>query len=241
MRSLRLAVWVALAAGATAAPSFAQNTTSSGTSTTGGATAGTPASSSSNSTSGSSSSGSNATATTGQPTLVTTSLPTISAPAAIQNSSSNQNIAVSNVFQQTYGNPYYPGRPSATNSNPGGLGTVLYTSSGGTSRASGTALKDSGVGQIVTLPRNIAFTAQIKFTPPPMAAGRLQADLQGAIARTPSFLLSNPTAVQVQVDGNAVVLRGAVTNEDEFRMVEGIVRLTPGVGQIKNELAFPKP
>ena len=47
-------------------------------------------------------------------------------------------------------------------------------------------------------------------------------------------------SVQVQVDGSAVVLRGAVRDGDEARLVEGLVRLTPGVGRVANELSYPR-
>jgi osmotically-inducible protein OsmY len=46
--------------------------------------------------------------------------------------------------------------------------------------------------------------------------------------------------VQILSDiNNNVTLRGSVKNEDEARLIEGVVRLTPGVGQIRNELLFP--
>jgi hypothetical protein len=94
-------------------------------------------------------------------------------------------------------------------------------------------------GQVVALPRQIAYTAQLKFATPPVAAPRLQADLRGVIDRAG---LTVPAGnVQVQVDGTAVVLRGAVRDGDEARLVEGLVRLTPGVGRITNELSYPRP
>ena len=54
--------------------------------------------------------------------------------------------------------------------------------------------------------------------------------------------LSNPAGVQVlTTPDNNVVLRGTVRDAREARLVEGMVRLTPGVAYIKNELTFPAP
>ncbi|MBX9579943.1 MAG: BON domain-containing protein [Gemmataceae bacterium] len=88
----------------------------------------------------------------------------------------------------------------------------------------------------------IAYPAQVRFAAPPVTPTAVQADLRGVIDRTPTSMLANPAGVQVQVaDGNTVVLRGAVRDEDEARLVEGLVRLTPGVRGIKNELSYPRP
>jgi osmotically-inducible protein OsmY len=69
---------------------------------------------------------------------------------------------------------------------------------------------------------------------------QLQSDLRSAIARIPNDLVANPAGVQVMVDGRTVTLRGAVQDEEEAHTIVGLVRLTPGVGAIKNELAFPR-
>ena len=100
-------------------------------------------------------------------------------------------------------------------------------------------LTDPG-GQIVALPRQIAYPAVARFTAPLPTTTAVQADLRGMLDR--STAIANPAGVQVAMgtDG-AVVLRGAVRDEDEARTVEGMVRLTPGVRAVKNELTFPKP
>lgn len=123
----------------------------------------------------------------------------------------------------------------------GGTGGVGGTR-GGTAGRTGTGgiggtgnLADPG-GVLVQIPRQIAYPARVRFTAPPAAPGRLMTDLRGIIDRTP--MLANPAGVQLQVDGSTVVLRGVVQDEEEARLVEGLVRLTPGVGAIKNELSF---
>jgi hypothetical protein len=155
-------------------------------------------------------------------------------------------VNATNFLGPTFANPYHQGllvNTRSTTANPGGFGVVLGGAKGGTTAArtggagGGTFATDPG-GQIVQLPRQIAYTAQLKFTPPTVPAPRLQADLRGLIDR--AGLTVPVGSVQVQVDGNAVLLRGAVRDSDEARLVEGLVRLTPGVSRITNELSFPR-
>jgi osmotically-inducible protein OsmY len=40
----------------------------------------------------------------------------------------------------------------------------------------------------------------------------------------------------VEVDGQTVILKGKVPSEDERRLAEGLIRLTPGVRAVRNEL-----
>ena len=250
MRNLRLAVSMAVLSGAVASPAFGQTTSSSNAlgSTTGSSGANSVGTGTSSSGSSSGSGGSTGSASSGGTSLSTTTLatastPPINPPASTQSASSNQAISPSNVFQYTYGAVYYQGRAGANTSsnNPGGLGTPLFTVTSGTTTTRGggtTATNDSG-GVMVPLPRNIAYPAQIKFARQPINTDRLQADLRGTISRSSS--LSNPAGVQVQVVGNNVTVRGTVRNAEEARLVEGLIRLTPGVGIIQNELAVTEP
>ena len=49
--------------------------------------------------------------------------------------------------------------------------------------------------------------------------------------------IANPKGVQIITDAdNNVTLRGSVKDSDEARFVEGLVRITPGVREITNEL-----
>ena len=40
----------------------------------------------------------------------------------------------------------------------------------------------------------------------------------------------------MEAAGNVIVLRGKVASEDERRLVEGMVRLEPGVHDVQNDL-----
>ena len=51
-----------------------------------------------------------------------------------------------------------------------------------------------------------------------------------------SSRLKSKDSIRVASDGNVVILQGTVTNDHERRLAESLVRLTPGVRQVRNEL-----
>lgn len=179
-------------------------------------------------------------------------LAAIKQPPSLTNTN-NTAINASNFLRNSYGAVYYQGadRSQVPNRITGSFGTALYpaTGVGGTAgrgaqgtggRTGGAAITDAG-GQIVTLPRQIAYASQIQFkSPTGNAMPQLQTDLRSAINRVPTDMLANPAGVQVVVDGRNVTLKGSVRDDEESRLVEGLVRLTPGVFGIKNELIVAK-
>ena len=266
MRKLRRLAWAAVAAAAAASPAAAQmGGGNAGTSpggnlgnfqtNPGGGNAGTFGTA--GSTTSGTTSGSTGQELTAPPLTAVEKAPQIRAPSAYATSTGTGAGAVqaSNFLGPTFANPYYSGILANTRSgtsHPGGFGTPTFGTAAG-ARGGATAGVTQGVagqrgaagsvlntdpGQVVALPRQIAYTAQLKFTPPPVAAPRLQADLRGVIDR--AGLTPGAAAVDVQVNGTAVVLRGVVRDGDEARLVEGLVRLTPGVGRITNELRYPQ-
>jgi hypothetical protein len=187
----------------------------------------------------------------------------ITAPGAANGGrSGSSTISASNWLGATMGNPYYQGIPSNAKSNvgPGGFGSALYPASGGTGGGSigyaggsiaggrggalggrggrGGSTSDPG-GVLIQLPVQIAYPAIAQFPAAPIAAPQMQTELAGMLAR--SNAIANPAGVQVITDGANVILRGTVKNLEEARTVAGLVRLTPGVHSVKNELTFPKP
>jgi osmotically-inducible protein OsmY len=54
------------------------------------------------------------------------------------------------------------------------------------------------------------------------------------IARSTS--LSTAGNIQVEVEGQTVFLKGKVPSDDEPRVAEGLIRFTPGVRAVRNEL-----
>lgn len=117
----------------------------------------------------------------------------------------------------------------------GGFGTGR-TGAGGFGGLGG----QGGTGQngiVVPIPVQINYAAQIRFAAPPVAPARIQTDLRSALDN--STLIASGRGVQVITDDlNNVTLRGRVRDEDEARLIEGVVRLTPGVRAIQNELTF---
>ncbi|MBA4064948.1 MAG: hypothetical protein C0501_14790 [Isosphaera sp.] len=115
-----------------------------------------------------------------------------------------------------------------------GLGSLGGQRSG----LGGTGLASNTSAVVVPLPVQFSFPTMPAFPTAPAAAPQLRADITGMLARS-AGAISNPAGVQVLTEAGAVVLRGAVASPDEARLVEGMVRLTPGVRAVRNELTFP--
>ncbi|MBA4190171.1 MAG: hypothetical protein C0467_19475 [Planctomycetaceae bacterium] len=117
----------------------------------------------------------------------------------------------------------------------GGVGGALGGRTGGLGGQTG----PNTYGVMVPMPVQLTYAAVADFSAPAVTAPVLQADLTGMIARSVGSI-ANPAAVQVfTAPNNTVILRGNVQSAREARLVEGMVRLTPGVGFIQNELTFP--
>jgi hypothetical protein len=257
MRELRKLAWAAIIAAAASAPAAAQQgtITSGGGATTGnlggaggltgggagqlGGTSGGLGGNSGGSTSGS----------TGSP-LQGTQLQSMTAPPKLMapTGTASSSLAKSNAFAGYYANPYFQGQITAqTNATPGGFGTPLYgAATGGTgsiNRGTGGGIGGARPGQsgnqqsgiLIPISVQMSYSAQMRFPTAPVAVSRIQTDLRVVIDGTSE--IANPKGVQVVTDDfNNVTLRGTVKDDDEARLVEGLVRLTPGVGFIKNEL-----
>jgi hypothetical protein len=86
----------------------------------------------------------------------------------------------------------------------------------------------------------IAAAQSVPGAPPTgnvVFSGRLAADAQRILMRSES--LPSRANIQVGTDGRTVVLRGNVADERERRMAENMMRLTPGVRDVRNELNIP--
>jgi len=131
------------------------------------------------------------------------------------------------------------GQPSfGTSSSSGartGVGGSATTSTGLGGRTGGaTRLSSSTANQSAT---RISYSATLKFAPQPVMAPVLHSELRGILDR--STTLKFPGRIQLSMEENTVVLKGTVADEDERRLVEGMVRLTPGVRDVRNELQVP--
>jgi hypothetical protein len=119
----------------------------------------------------------------------------------------------------------------------GGAGRAGLGGIGGLGGRGGAGSGDPG-GYLVQLPVQIQHTAIARFPTMPVATSKLQADVSGMIARTSA--IANPAGVAATVDRGIVTLTGTVRDMDEARAVANMIRLTPGVRRINNELNFPK-
>lgn len=115
----------------------------------------------------------------------------------------------------------------------GGLGTQR----GG---LGGQAGQQQQANAIVQLPRQISYTMTMRMpmpkSTPVQIATQMQTDLRSVIDRSSS--IANPKGIEVVTDGSVVVLRGRVKDEEEAATAEGVIRLTPGVKAVKNELKY---
>ncbi|MGL4420979.1 MAG: BON domain-containing protein [Gemmataceae bacterium] len=94
-------------------------------------------------------------------------------------------------------------------------------------------------GDIIAAPRPISYSVVVRFPTPVMTAPAMTASLRTVIDR--STMLSNPRGIAIDMVNNTVVLRGMVKDEDEAKTAEGMIRLTPGVRDVRNELKYPTP
>jgi hypothetical protein len=116
----------------------------------------------------------------------------------------------------------------------GGLGGL--GGAGGFGNTGGFGQQQNGLQS----PRAISYVAIPRFATPTITPDQLRTNLQTVISS--STTISNVRGVQVEAQQNGiVVLRGSVADEDEARLVEGMMLLSPGVREVKNELKFPKP
>jgi hypothetical protein len=260
MRELRKWVWTAIVAAAATTPVAAQQgtvttgggrTTSSLTGTGGltGGGAGQLGSSTTGGGGGSSTGGTGGSEFTGSALMTMQAPPKLQAPTG-QNTSS---LSALNRFAGYYANPYFQGNSLQVNSQPGGFGMppagTGTTGRGAIAGTTGAGAGRTGIGGgvgglnnanqsgiLIPLPVQIAYTARMQFPTPPVPAGKITSEVRAIIDNTSA--IANPKAVQIITDANNnVTIRGTVKDDDEARLIEGLVRITPGVGAITNELA----
>lgn len=80
------------------------------------------------------------------------------------------------------------------------------------------------------------YAAAVRFPVSTRPAGEIQTELSGLIAGAET--VPSRTKIKIQVVDQMVTLSGEVSDEEEKRHVEALVRLTPGVGPISNQLVI---
>jgi hypothetical protein len=162
--------------------------------------------------------------------------------------------STSNPFYSTYGNPYAMGYQPSTGTGTAGtaarpFGQPVYqqATTGITGTGIGGVAGAYGAGTGTTAPGGLVFATSypvrraptystvldpVDFPRPRIAASRLRRDLQ-AILNQSSALRSSPN-IRVSVVGGTVVLRGTAATARDRRLAEGLLRLEPGVGDVRN-------
>ena len=136
----------------------------------------------------------------------------------------------------TFGAPLYNSAAVSRTGNQGltGLGGV-----GGAGAASGFQSPTRFVGaSSAGIRRAPAFVTEVGFdTPARPSMTEMRPDLQTIIDT--SDRLPVASGIRVLADGDAVVLRGQVRDARERRLAESVLRLSPGVRLVRNELTHP--
>jgi hypothetical protein len=253
MRELKRWAWVAVVVAAWGAPASAQITgnATSGGSLSGLSTGSTMTGGTGGISSGGTAGGGGGVSGGGGGALQGTQLLDLQQPPDIQGTTGSQGSTThaSNIFSGYYANPYYQGRITATNNQaPGGFGAPLFGTGTGAVRSGGAATRGAAgarantnnqSGIVIPLQVQMAYAAEMRFASAPVAPAALTADLRGALTGT--SMISNAKGIQIDLDANNnVTLRGTVADDDERRLAEGLMRITPGVRAIKNELTIGK-
>jgi hypothetical protein len=90
-----------------------------------------------------------------------------------------------------------------------------------------------GTGLGVSTRPAAAYTTVIGFKYRPTPSGEFLANLGDVLARSSDLA---DTKIQLILDGPTVVLRGNVSDWEQRRLAENLLKLTPGVNGVKNEL-----
>jgi hypothetical protein len=148
--------------------------------------------------------------------------------------------ATSNPIGAYYLNPLSAGKPGGSGKMTG-MWTPLYTTTTTTTTGiTGNINSLSGSNNLSNLSGSIlnrrgpAYTVAVNFPYEPPSSGQLQTQAQNILAR--SSMLSMKDTIKVKVDGETIVLDGQVQSDQERRLAENMLRLTPGVHQIQNNL-----
>lgn len=128
------------------------------------------------------------------------------------------------------------GQPSLGTST-GTTGTQGGNRLGGTAGVSTNAGRTGQTGTGQTQGQSatrVLYSATLRFTPAPKPSSEMESELREILSRSSS--LSNPTGIEVSVTDKVVTIRGRVANNDEKSLAEGLLRLAPGVREVRNEL-----
>ena len=145
--------------------------------------------------------------------------------------------ASSNPIGAYFLNPLSAGKPGGTGKMTG-MWTPLYTTTTTTTGITGNINTTSGTnmnqaGSILNR-RGPAYTVAVTFPYEPATASQLRTEAQNVLARSNALTMKD--SIKVRLDGQTLVLEGQVRSDQERRLAENMVRLTPGARSIQNNL-----
>ena len=117
-----------------------------------------------------------------------------------------------------------------------GIKATTSGAGGGAGTTSTTANGFNTIG-VRRTPQYMTIVAN-SMLPPPAPAGQLQASLKATLSQSSQLPSGKNLNVAVESFNNqpVVVLQGTVATEEERRLAENLLRLTPGVRLVKNNI-----
>lgn len=225
-------------------PIRAQTTNGGGT-FIGGGNGGTSSGSGSGASRGIGGSGGSGFGPTGGLTLGTTGIGVPNIAGRPGGATGNTYPTASNPFRTTYANPFGIGTTAATNNTAPKaafgqplFGTVTSTNTGALDAAVAATTGSTGFSTIgIRKAPPYVTTLADDFPRPVHSPTLLEQHLRDVLQRSSS--LTSRNSITVAVDGSTVLLRGSAVNLRERRLAESLVRLAPGVRDVKNEIEVP--
>jgi hypothetical protein len=159
--------------------------------------------------------------------------------------------SASNIIGPYYASPLQAGLPNYTSGSANGgagaakrFGQPLYVTANNSSLSAASASRGSagagGSGTQSTAAVGMSvgprFTQTLGWRVTPTTAGnpRLQTELQGILARTPSLVSAKN--IQVVMEGQTAVLRGTAADDHERALAGSVISMSPGVYGVRNDL-----
>jgi hypothetical protein len=177
-------------------------------------------------------------------------------------SSNSNQVGAMSPIGPSYANGYYYGTLGSLTGTAGPLVSFPGTGSTGTAKfgqAMYTITTTTGVSKpstswgmtSVTISKSTApsytssvgvskaipYVTQPNFRAPQVTPSQVEASLNTIIASSPRLADSRDT-IQVSMDGPVVILRGLVADEEQRQIAADILRISPGVGEVRNELGI---
>jgi hypothetical protein len=158
------------------------------------------------------------------------------------NSGQSAAFGATNAFGKYYFNPLAPGAPNASSTN--NFNQPIYGGATGLQGGNFQNYNSPGQGNQGNLnpagagARRPAYVVGLGFGYRPAGLSVTQTEVEQILARSTGL---NPNrAIRVAVDGPAIILRGTVASEYDRRLAEALIRLSPGVYEVRNELEVPE-